>query len=103
MGVEWLRDDWFRGNWGPHLVVVPTSVMLNWEVLISFPLPARAPRDTRHVTEGGYHRDSSQVLIAIRNVGSPCERRHVTHVKALKTVTADQPSDITMTVSEKVA
>lgn len=21
-----------RGVWGPHLVVVPTSVMLNWEV-----------------------------------------------------------------------
>ncbi len=21
-----------RGNWGPHLVVVPTSVMLNWEL-----------------------------------------------------------------------
>ena len=20
-----------RGNWGPHLIVVPTSVMLNWE------------------------------------------------------------------------
>lgn len=21
-----------KGNWGPHLVIVPTSVMLNWEV-----------------------------------------------------------------------
>ena len=21
-----------RGVWGPHLIVVPTSVMLNWEV-----------------------------------------------------------------------
>lgn len=21
-----------RGNWGPHLIVVPTSVMLNWEM-----------------------------------------------------------------------
>ncbi len=21
-----------RGDWGPHLVVVPTSVMLNWEM-----------------------------------------------------------------------
>ena len=21
-----------RGNWGPHLIIVPTSVMLNWEV-----------------------------------------------------------------------
>ena len=20
-----------KGNWGPHLIVVPTSVMLNWE------------------------------------------------------------------------
>ena len=23
-----------RGNWGPHLIVVPTSVMLNWEMEI---------------------------------------------------------------------
>ena len=21
-----------RGDWGPHLIVVPTSVMLNWEM-----------------------------------------------------------------------
>ena len=21
-----------KGNWGPHLVIVPTSVMLNWEI-----------------------------------------------------------------------
>lgn len=21
-----------KGNWGPHLIVVPTSVMLNWEM-----------------------------------------------------------------------
>ena len=21
-----------RANWGPHLIVVPTSVMLNWEM-----------------------------------------------------------------------
>lgn len=21
-----------KGNWGPHLIVVPTSVMLNWEL-----------------------------------------------------------------------
>lgn len=21
-----------RGNWGPHLVIVPTSVMINWEL-----------------------------------------------------------------------
>lgn len=21
-----------KGNWGPHLVIVPTSVMLNWEM-----------------------------------------------------------------------
>ena len=27
MGVD-------RGNWGPHLIVVPTSVMLNWEMEI---------------------------------------------------------------------
>lgn len=20
------------GNWGPHLIIVPTSVMLNWEM-----------------------------------------------------------------------
>ena len=20
-----------KGNWGPHLIIVPTSVMLNWE------------------------------------------------------------------------
>ena len=23
---------WCRGIWGPHLIVVPTSVMLNWEM-----------------------------------------------------------------------
>jgi hypothetical protein len=30
-----------RGVWGPHLVVVPTSVMLNWEVCacLSLSLP----------------------------------------------------------------
>lgn len=28
--LAWLAVD--RGIWGPHLVVVPTSVMLNWEV-----------------------------------------------------------------------
>lgn len=22
----------FIGNWGPHLIIVPTSVMLNWEM-----------------------------------------------------------------------
>lgn len=22
----------FSGNWGPHLIIVPTSVMLNWEM-----------------------------------------------------------------------
>jgi len=22
----------FTGNWGPHLIIVPTSVMLNWEM-----------------------------------------------------------------------
>lgn len=21
-----------KGNWGPHLIIVPTSVMLNWEM-----------------------------------------------------------------------
>lgn len=21
-----------KGDWGPHLIVVPTSVMLNWEI-----------------------------------------------------------------------
>lgn len=25
-------DSSCRGIWGPHLIVVPTSVMLNWEV-----------------------------------------------------------------------
>jgi hypothetical protein len=24
-----------RGNWGPHLIVVPTSVLLNWEVSVA--------------------------------------------------------------------
>lgn len=28
MVCAWVR----RGVWGPHLIVVPTSVMLNWEV-----------------------------------------------------------------------
>ena len=23
-----------KGNWGPHLIIVPTSVLLNWEVVI---------------------------------------------------------------------
>jgi len=29
-----------RGNWGPHLIVVPTSVMLNWEMEIKKWCPA---------------------------------------------------------------
>jgi len=29
-----------RGNWGPHLIVVPTSVMLNWEMEIKKWSPA---------------------------------------------------------------
>lgn len=24
--------NFFAGNWGPHLIIVPTSVMLNWEM-----------------------------------------------------------------------
>jgi len=28
--LAWMAAD--RGDWGPHLVVVPTSVMLNWEM-----------------------------------------------------------------------
>ncbi len=27
-----------RGNWGPHLIVVPTSVMINWEVSLDLTL-----------------------------------------------------------------
>ena len=27
-----LSRHYCRGDWGPHLVVVPTSVMLNWEM-----------------------------------------------------------------------
>lgn len=27
-----LHTDVHSGDWGPHLVVVPTSVMLNWEM-----------------------------------------------------------------------
>ena len=26
-----------HGDWGPHLVVVPTSVMLNWEMEVGVP------------------------------------------------------------------
>ena len=22
-----------RGHWGPHMIIVPTSVILNWEVM----------------------------------------------------------------------
>lgn len=32
---KWFYDvlsDSYSGIWGPHLVVVPTSVMLNWEM-----------------------------------------------------------------------
>ena len=29
-----------RGNWGPHLIVVPTSVMVNWEVEFKRWMPA---------------------------------------------------------------
>ena len=28
--LAWLAAE--QGSWGPHLVVVPTSVMLNWEM-----------------------------------------------------------------------
>ena len=28
--LSWLASE--RGDWGPHLIVVPTSVMLNWEM-----------------------------------------------------------------------
>ena len=35
-----------NGNWGPHLIVVPTSVMLNWEIEIKkFIIP-----ETRHIS-----------------------------------------------------
>lgn len=30
----------FSGIWGPHLIVVPTSVMLNWEMEIKKWCPA---------------------------------------------------------------
>ena len=30
----------FRGNWGPHLIIVPTSVMLNWELELKKWCPA---------------------------------------------------------------
>lgn len=29
-----------KGDWGPHLIVVPTSVMLNWEMEIKKWCPA---------------------------------------------------------------
>ena len=29
-----------ENNWGPHLVIVPTSVMVNWEVEFKRWLPA---------------------------------------------------------------
>ena len=29
-----------RGNWGPHLIIVPTSVMLNWELELKKWCPA---------------------------------------------------------------
>jgi SNF2 family DNA or RNA helicase len=28
------------GNWGPHLIIVPTSVMLNWEMELKKWCPA---------------------------------------------------------------
>lgn len=30
----------FLGNWGPHLIIVPTSVMLNWEMELKKWCPA---------------------------------------------------------------
>ena len=36
-----------RGIWGPHLVVVPTSVMLNWETEFKRFCPALKARAAR--------------------------------------------------------
>lgn len=36
--LAWLACE--RGVWGPHLIVVPTSVMLNWEMEIKKFCPA---------------------------------------------------------------
>ena len=36
--LAWLAVE--RGIWGPHLVVVPTSVMLNWEMELKKFCPA---------------------------------------------------------------
>lgn len=35
-----LLNKWYSGIWGPHLIVVPTSVMLNWEMELKKWCPA---------------------------------------------------------------
>ncbi|PSN31348.1 hypothetical protein C0J52_18960 [Blattella germanica] len=35
-----LADEMGLGNWGPHLIIVPTSVMLNWEMELKKWCPA---------------------------------------------------------------
>lgn len=32
LGLTDMFGPSFSGNWGPHLIIVPTSVMLNWEM-----------------------------------------------------------------------
>lgn len=58
------------GNWGPHLIIVPTSVMLNWEMEFKKWCPAfkiltyyGTQKERKHKRAGKLHEQTIQVFL----------------------------------------
>lgn len=82
--LAWLAAT--RGSWGPHLVVVPTSVLLNWEMEFKRFAPAFSiltyfgtPRERKAKRAGWSKRNAFHVCITSYNLVLQARRGPARH------------------------